>query len=83
MVWYNWYVSIGKESKGKRRSMRMFCCQATANMVIGMAVFNPSQYTRMVFLTPDYTYMTVEPVFISIHWLVPWVTIEHMPCGHG
>ena len=38
-------------------------------MVIVMAVFNVSQYTRMVFLTPDYFYMMVEPVFISIHYL--------------
>ena len=47
------------------RTMRMFYCQATANMVI----FNVSQYTRMVSLSPDYIYMMTEPVFISIHYL--------------
>ena len=51
------------------RTMRMFCCQATANMVIVMALFNVSQYTRMVSLSPDYIYMLVEPIFISIHYL--------------
>ena len=51
------------------RTMRMFCCQATANMVIVMALFNVSQYTRMVSLSPDYIYMLVEPIFISMHYL--------------
>ena len=51
------------------RTMRMFCCQATANMVIVMALFNVSQYTRMVSLSPDYIYMMNEPMFISIHCL--------------
>ena len=51
------------------RTMRMFCCQASANMVIVMALFNVSQYTRMVSLTPDYIYMMIEPVLISIHYL--------------
>ena len=51
------------------RTMRMFCCQASANMVIVMALFNVSQYTRMVSLTPDYIDMMIEPVFISIHYL--------------
>ena len=51
------------------RTMRMFCCQATANMVIVMALFNVSQYTRMVSLSPDYIYMMNEPIFISIHCL--------------
>ena len=51
------------------RTMRMFCCQATANMVIVMALFNVSQYTRMVSRSPDYIYMLIEPVFISIHYL--------------
>ena len=53
------------------RTMRMFCCQASGNMVIVMALFNVSQYTRMISLTPDYIYMMIEPVFIfiSIHYL--------------
>ena len=51
------------------RTMRMFCCQATANMVIVMALFNVSQYTRMVSLSPDYIYMMNEPIIISIHCL--------------
>ena len=38
-------------------------------MVIVMAFFNVSQYTRMVSLSPDYIYMMIEPVFISIHCL--------------
>ena len=37
-------------------------------MVIGMALFNVPQYTRMVSLTRDYIYMMTEPVFISIHY---------------
>ena len=50
------------------RTMRMFCGQASAKMVIVMALFNVSQYTRMVSLTPDYIYMMIEHVFISIHY---------------
>ena len=38
-------------------------------MVLVMALFNVSQYTRMVSLTSDYIYMMIEPVFISIHYL--------------
>ena len=38
-------------------------------MVIVMALFNVSQYTRMVSLSPDYIYMMNEPMFISIHCL--------------
>ena len=38
-------------------------------MVIVMAFFNVSQYTRMVSLSPDYIYMMNEPMFISIHCL--------------
>ena len=49
--------------------MRMFCSQASAKMVIVMALFNVSQYTRMISLTPDYIYMMIELVFISIHYL--------------
>ena len=37
-------------------------------MVIGMALFNVPQYTRMVSLTRDCIYMMTEPVFISIHY---------------
>ena len=38
-------------------------------MVIVMALFNVSQYTRMVSLTPDYIYKMIELVFISMHYL--------------
>ena len=38
-------------------------------MEIVMALFNVSQNTRMVSLTPDCIYMMIEPVFISIHYL--------------
>ena len=38
-------------------------------MVIVMALFNVSQYTRMVSLSPDYICMMNEPIFISIHCL--------------
>ena len=38
-------------------------------MVIVMVLFNVSQYTRMVSLSPDYIYMMSEHIFISIHCL--------------
>ena len=51
------------------RTMLMFCCQASAKMVRVMALLNVSQYTRMVSMTPNYIYMMIELVFISIHYL--------------
>ena len=62
-------VSFKVRANDNNRTMRMFCCQASANMVIVMALFNVSQYTKMVSLTPDYVYMMIEPVFNSIHYL--------------
>ena len=44
-------VSFKVRANDFNRTMRMFCCQASANMVIVMALFNVSQYTKMVSLT--------------------------------
>ena len=59
---------LAERANDFNRTMRMFCCQAFANMVIVMALFNVPQYTRMVSLTRDYIFMMTEPVFIFIHY---------------
>ena len=51
------------------RTMRMLSCQASAKMVKVMALFNVSQYTRMVSLTPDYIDMMIEPTCINFYTL--------------
>ena len=57
-------------------------------MVIVMALFNVSQYTRMVSLSPDYIYMMNEPILISIHclelmfinyWFIAYFEYKAMP----